>query len=97
MDWNERFQTAVKKLRKFSARTPLNDRIQGNLNLLHLSKDFLYTAQMYGRIIISEAYLPPEGKTIKPIYTLPGILGILPTIPSVYGLIYLIILVDISL
>lgn len=57
-DWNERFQAAVAKIRTFNQSTSLNERIRGNLNLLHLSKDFIFTAQMYGKIIISEYYLP---------------------------------------
>jgi hypothetical protein len=48
--------------------------MEGNLKLLHLAKDFISTAQMYGRIIISEAYLLPEEKTIKPV-SKGGMLG----------------------
>src|SRR5688572_25398035 len=59
MDWNERFQQSLFKIREFNQSTPLQDRIQGNLNLLHLSRDFIFTAQMYGKVIISESQLPP--------------------------------------
>jgi hypothetical protein len=48
-DWNERFQTVVKKLRNFSGATPLAERIKTNLNMLHLARDFIFTAQMYGK------------------------------------------------
>ncbi|KAL6066162.1 Clu domain-containing protein [Balamuthia mandrillaris] len=32
-----------------------------------LSRDFVKTASMYGRIVISEYFIPPEKKTIKPV------------------------------
>lgn len=51
-DWNERFQCTIKKIRKFNSSTPLSEKIKGNIKLLHLAKDFIYTAQMYGKIII---------------------------------------------
>lgn len=40
----------------------------------HLAQDFMYTATMYGKIIISEKFLPPEKKTIRPI-DIGGIAG----------------------
>ena len=35
--------------------------------LYHLNQDFLHHARQYGRIIISELYLPDDEKTIKPL------------------------------
>lgn len=42
--------------------------------MLHLAQDFVEAATLYGRIIISEHFLPPEKKTIQP-EALPGIIG----------------------
>lgn len=67
-----RFQYCLKKLRSFNLRTTLSERIDTNLNLLHLARDFIHAATTYGKIIISEYYLPIEKKTIKP-RDLPGV------------------------
>lgn len=67
-----RFQDCIARLRTFSPSTAMQDRIETNLNLLHLSQDFIYAATTYGKIIISEYYLPFEKKTIKPC-SLPGV------------------------
>lgn len=37
-------------------------------------RDFIETARMYGRIIISELHLPPELRTIRPL-NVGGVLG----------------------
>ncbi len=50
-----------------SSSTPMSDRIGVTIDLVHLSQDFVYTSQAYGKIIISEVYLPREKKTIQPI------------------------------
>eukprot|EP01119_Soliformovum_irregulare_P021321 TRINITY_DN7074_c0_g1_i2.p1 TRINITY_DN7074_c0_g1~~TRINITY_DN7074_c0_g1_i2.p1 ORF type:complete len:833 (+),score=208.66 TRINITY_DN7074_c0_g1_i2:91-2589(+) len=73
-DWNNRFQKSLHLIRSFDQFTPLSERIQTNLDLLHLSRDFIFTAQMYGKIIISETELPADQKTIRPIRT-HGMLG----------------------
>ena len=39
-----------------------------------LARDFVYVAEVYGRIIISETYISVENKTIKP-QTIGGIAG----------------------
>jgi hypothetical protein len=36
-------------------------------SLISLSKDFLFSAMAYGKIIISEFYLNDKEKTIKPV------------------------------
>ncbi|KAL7715118.1 Zinc finger domain containing protein [Entamoeba marina] len=59
LSWNERFQEILCKeecLEKFE-------------ELVSFYNDFLRTAEMYGKIIISEMFLPTEEKTIKPITT----------------------------
>jgi hypothetical protein len=67
-----RFQDCIAQLRTFTPSTSIQDRIDVNLNLLHLAQDFIYAATTYGKIIISEYYLPFEKKTIKPC-SLPGV------------------------
>lgn len=73
-DWNERFQTTVEKLRGFDLHTPLDERYNTNRALIHLAQDFIYSSCSYGRIIISEAFVPDHMKTIKPT-AMGGIVG----------------------
>jgi len=40
-----------------------------------LSKDFVHCAMIYGKIIISERFLPVEHKTLQPIDSLGGVVG----------------------
>lgn len=42
--------------------------------LATLGKDFIQSAQMYGRVILSELHLPPSQKTIKPV-SIGGVAG----------------------
>lgn len=72
-DWNKRFQSCIKKLNTFTLLTPLQERLAVNLDLMHLAQDFIYAATTYGKIIISEYYLPRSKKTIKPCSELPGV------------------------
>jgi len=65
-DWNQRFQAIMEKISTFSPNTPINEEITTNLALIGLAQDFLYSATAYGKIIISEVYLPDSKKTIKP-------------------------------
>jgi len=74
-DWNKRFQASLARIRRFTQVTPLKQRIQANLDLMHLAQDFIYCATVYGKIIISEYYLDVSSKTIKPNYDLPGYMG----------------------
>ena len=46
-----RFQNVIKSIRRFSPSTRLRERVRDYLKLLHLAKDFLYTAQMYGKVL----------------------------------------------
>lgn len=73
-NWTDRFQTTLENLRSFTANTPLDQLIDGNAELLYLAQDFLHCAETYGRIIISERFLAPSSKTIKPI-SLGGVSG----------------------
>eukprot|EP01125_Pyxidicula_operculata_P022245 TRINITY_DN898_c1_g1_i1.p1 TRINITY_DN898_c1_g1~~TRINITY_DN898_c1_g1_i1.p1 ORF type:complete len:1793 (+),score=365.55 TRINITY_DN898_c1_g1_i1:43-5379(+) len=55
-DWNSQFQDLLM----------MNDNKQKFKKLASLERDFLYVAETYGRIIISEKYLDVSQKTIKP-------------------------------
>ena len=72
---NDRFQTCISRFRavQHSSET-LRVREEANIDLLHLAQDFVEAATSYGKIIISEHFLPPEKKTIQP-QSLPGIIG----------------------
>lgn len=69
------FQMCIRRFRavQHSSET-LRVREEANIDLLHLAQDFVEAATGYGKIIISEHFLPPEKKTIQP-QSLPGIIG----------------------
>ncbi|EFA85283.1 Histidine kinase A [Heterostelium album PN500] len=62
-DWNAEFQTLVN-----------NNRMEGYREISKLAHDFVYTAKIYGKVIISELTLPLHLKTIKPI-NIGGVAG----------------------
>src|SRR5262249_5923423 len=62
--WNERFQQLI----------ALPDTVQKWLDVARLCKDFIYTAENFCRVIVSEVNLPPEQKAIKPLQ-LGGVAG----------------------
>eukprot|EP01102_Stenamoeba_stenopodia_P010457 TRINITY_DN3150_c0_g1_i4.p1 TRINITY_DN3150_c0_g1~~TRINITY_DN3150_c0_g1_i4.p1 ORF type:complete len:699 (+),score=110.12 TRINITY_DN3150_c0_g1_i4:139-2097(+) len=67
-DWNFRYQRIMLLLRKLSEHNAsFQEEIEVRRSLVQLSQDFLYTAKAYGKIIISEVYLPVKQKTIKPV------------------------------
>ena len=66
-DWNKRFQSINNTIKKFDENTPLNEQAEAYVRLIGLARDFNFTSEMYGKIIISEVYLPTKEKTIKPI------------------------------
>lgn len=56
LDWNKEFyklQSLQNDFKKFE-------------RLASLANDFVYAAESYGKIIISERYLPVETKSLKP-------------------------------
>jgi uncharacterized membrane protein YdbT with pleckstrin-like domain len=56
-DWNNRFQRVLAKLqlsRTAQSDHPIRDNVAANLDLLHLSQDFIHAAKTYGKIVISE-------------------------------------------
>eukprot|EP01133_Synstelium_polycarpum_P001079 gene1079-1223_t len=62
-DWNAEFQTLVN-----------NNKMEGYREISKLAHDFVYTAKIYGKVIISELTLPLHLKTIKPI-NIGGVAG----------------------
>ena len=44
VDWNERFQVIVGKLRAFNYSTPLIEKFDTNRALIHLAQDFIYSS-----------------------------------------------------
>eukprot|EP01091_Cochliopodium_minus_P008798 TRINITY_DN2050_c0_g2_i9.p1 TRINITY_DN2050_c0_g2~~TRINITY_DN2050_c0_g2_i9.p1 ORF type:complete len:1349 (-),score=401.15 TRINITY_DN2050_c0_g2_i9:136-4182(-) len=56
-EWNEKFQELMS----------LENSYEKYDGLRNLAQDFVYCAETYGRIIISEKCLPNEKKTIKPV------------------------------
>eukprot|EP01113_Clastostelium_recurvatum_P028334 TRINITY_DN3429_c0_g1_i2.p1 TRINITY_DN3429_c0_g1~~TRINITY_DN3429_c0_g1_i2.p1 ORF type:complete len:2680 (+),score=686.41 TRINITY_DN3429_c0_g1_i2:120-8159(+) len=70
IDWNGHFQELL--LLPEGSQTEKERKFQ---RISSLSKDFLHIAITFGKIIISEAYLPNRFKTIKPVSNLGGQAG----------------------
>lgn len=73
-DFNTRFQTVTEIIHSFNSNTSTKVKSKAYVDLLHLYQDFLFSARTYGKIIISEVYLPDNEKTIKPVQ-IGGIAG----------------------
>eukprot|EP01126_Amoeba_proteus_P011640 TRINITY_DN1473_c0_g1_i18.p1 TRINITY_DN1473_c0_g1~~TRINITY_DN1473_c0_g1_i18.p1 ORF type:complete len:812 (+),score=196.67 TRINITY_DN1473_c0_g1_i18:740-3175(+) len=67
INWNERFQSCIQRLRELHINVTDQERTRLYAELVHLERDFLYCSETYGKIIISEYYLPNSEKTIKPV------------------------------
>lgn len=80
-DFNEIYQSCVTRLRKlsggFATTAPTYDklRMETYVDLIGLAEDFVTSAVRYGQIIISEVYLPPSKKTIRPNESIGGVIG----------------------
>lgn len=61
MTWNEAFQQAL----EMPQHTPEAKLARAEL-ISRVAEDFEQTARLFGKIIISEVFLPDEEKTIKP-------------------------------
>ena len=70
-DWNESFQSLLSQVN--DDETVLDNQAAFE-QLSELAADFAFTARAIGRLIISEKYLAPAEKTIKP-YTMGGVAG----------------------
>lgn len=71
-DWNKQFQDAMDAIAKLNLNSHSETRLNAYQKLSNLAADFSYTVKTYARIIISEAYLPREKKTIKPVESSGG-------------------------
>ena len=65
LQFNARFQQAVDVLNSSSETEP-NQVLAAARSLITVAQDFLFSAKTYGKIIISERFLPDDKKTIKP-------------------------------
>ncbi|KAH3759766.1 Histidine kinase A [Pelomyxa schiedti] len=64
LHWNEQFQNIIKQ----------EDGLEKYSQIAQFANDFVYSASLYGKIIISELGMPEKEKTIKPI-SIGGIAG----------------------
>lgn len=74
-NWQDGFQFVFDKINKFGKKASSMERIEAYNELILLTEDFLLAARVFGRIIISEAHLPMERKTIAPLSSLGGVIG----------------------
>lgn len=65
VDWNAEFQAAVDEVNTLSMNHSYDKRIAAYSKLGKLYQNFIDTATMYGKILISERYLPEECRTFK--------------------------------
>jgi hypothetical protein len=65
--WIVGFHKSIQEIRHLSPNTRHDQRMQVYQQLANLGQNFIYTAKTYGKIIISEVYLEPDRKTIKPL------------------------------
>jgi hypothetical protein len=72
LDWNYRFQQCVESLQTGDTPEQLSNAFS---DLSNLAQDFIHSARTYGKIIISEVFLPDEEKTIRPMRSLGGFAG----------------------
>jgi hypothetical protein len=52
--WNVRFQICLERLHRLNSSSALEERIDANIELMHLSEDFVHASRTVGKIIISE-------------------------------------------
>ena len=78
-DLNNRFQLLSDRLTKFVREgildTALFDFQKLITGYIDLKSDFVSSSKTYGRIIISERYVPLDKKTIKPVSSIGGVAG----------------------
>lgn len=65
MDWNAEFQSAVDEVNSLTVNNSYEKRINAYSKLGKLYQNFIDTATLYGKILISERYLPEECRTFK--------------------------------
>eukprot|EP01105_Mastigella_eilhardi_P018223 TRINITY_DN4210_c0_g1_i2.p1 TRINITY_DN4210_c0_g1~~TRINITY_DN4210_c0_g1_i2.p1 ORF type:complete len:820 (+),score=192.17 TRINITY_DN4210_c0_g1_i2:941-3400(+) len=74
-EWNTRFQQCITGMNHISPHTLEPEKCAIMQQLMNLAQDFIYAATTFGKIIISELYLPVEQKTIKPRLSAGGVAG----------------------
>ena len=62
LDWNESFQKLI-EMKELTE----EERLEKYKKLTTLAKDFVRVAKTFGKIIISEKFLPPQSRTINPV------------------------------
>jgi hypothetical protein len=56
-EWNVRFQMCLERLHRLNSCSALEERIDANIELMHLSEDFVHASRTVGKIIISEVFM----------------------------------------
>jgi len=69
-DWNEEFQRCV----DMPQNTP-EEKLQRWIEIAKIAQNFEHTAQVFGKIIIAEVFLPRRYRTIKPFVNIGGNAG----------------------
>jgi hypothetical protein len=75
LQFNSRFQQAVQVLNSDAWENAPNRILSAARSLITVSQDFLFSARTYGKIIVSERFLPDDKKTIKPLPSAGGKIG----------------------
>ncbi len=66
-NWHDGFQRIASRIAAFDKGTSGSAKIDAYTELILMTEDFLLAARIFGRIIISEAHLPLQEKTVPPI------------------------------
>lgn len=64
-DWSGRFISLNDEIKSMNANTSVQRRVETNEELMRLASDFLLSAELYGKTIISEMFLPLSERTIR--------------------------------
>ena len=73
--FNDRFQDIIDELDALKANKESEKMMKANMKLIQLAQDFVSSATIYGKLIISEHKLPPRKRTVKPTTEVGGHLG----------------------
>eukprot|EP01091_Cochliopodium_minus_P019576 TRINITY_DN8269_c0_g1_i2.p1 TRINITY_DN8269_c0_g1~~TRINITY_DN8269_c0_g1_i2.p1 ORF type:complete len:734 (+),score=164.05 TRINITY_DN8269_c0_g1_i2:154-2202(+) len=74
-DFNKHFQNSMDALDSLDENSPTDLKLDVFKEIMRIASDFLEFATSYGKIIISELFVPHQNKTIKPNKSLGGIIG----------------------
>ena len=73
--FNNRFQNLIEKLDEQKKSQDTEELQNTNMKLIQLAQDFVASATIYGKLIISEHMMPEHMRTIKPTKKVGGYLG----------------------